>query len=135
MITGGPVRVAPTVVDGRVYVGSDDGFAYCLDATDGRVIWKVHAGFGKEEKVLGNGKMISMWPLRSGVLVDDDIAYFAAGVFPHESVFICAVDAKDGTELWCNDTCGEKGYKLDERHRLGKIARLKRPMRQCWEYR
>ena len=27
-ITGGPVRLAPTLYDGRVYVASDDGWAY-----------------------------------------------------------------------------------------------------------
>ena len=33
--TGGPVRLAPTVWQGKVYVGSDDGFVYCLDARPG----------------------------------------------------------------------------------------------------
>ena len=36
--TGGPIRLAPTVHDGRLYVGSDDGHAYCLDAEDGQLI-------------------------------------------------------------------------------------------------
>ena len=33
--TEGPVRLAPTVHDGRVYAGSDDGAVYCLDAGSG----------------------------------------------------------------------------------------------------
>ena len=28
--TDGPIRIAPTFTGGRVYFGSDDGFAYCL---------------------------------------------------------------------------------------------------------
>lgn len=38
--TGAAVRLAPTVADGRVYVGSDDGYVYCLDAAIGELIWK-----------------------------------------------------------------------------------------------
>jgi len=116
--TGGPIRVAPAVIDGDkglqplVYVGSDDGYAYCLRATDGAVVWKVRAAYG-DDKVLGNGKMISLWPIRTGVLVDKGVAYFAAGVFPNESTFLCAVNAKDGSRIWCNDNFGEEGYKLE----------------------
>ena len=43
--TEGPVRLAPTVAEGRVYVGSDDGHVYCLDAQDGHPIWNVRRAF------------------------------------------------------------------------------------------
>jgi outer membrane protein assembly factor BamB len=33
--TGGPVRLAPVVSKNKVFVGSDDGFAYCLNAKNG----------------------------------------------------------------------------------------------------
>ena len=105
-ITGGPVRLAPTVVDGRVYVGSDDGHAYCLNAADGSVEWKFRAA-PEDRRVLGHGRMISLWPLRTSVLVDDGVAYLGAGVFPAEGVFLYAVDAGSGKEIWRNDTCGE----------------------------
>ena len=36
--------LAPAIADGKVYVGSDDGYAYCLDAKSGSVIWKLRAG-------------------------------------------------------------------------------------------
>ena len=42
--TEGPVRLAPTIADGRVFVGSDDGNAYCLDAVTGKLIWKSRLG-------------------------------------------------------------------------------------------
>ncbi|MHC4656768.1 MAG: outer membrane protein assembly factor BamB family protein, partial [Planctomycetota bacterium] len=56
------------------------------------------------EKLLGNGKMISRWPIRTGVLVDEGIVYFGAGIFPHENVYLWALRAEDGTVVWKNDT-------------------------------
>ncbi len=97
--TGGPVRLAPTVAKGRVFVGSDDGFAYCLDANNGRLIWKQRLG-PADESILARGEMISRWPVRTGILVDDNIAYFGAGVFPHENVYLAAVDAQTGEFIW-----------------------------------
>jgi len=100
-ITGGPVRLAPAFCEGRVYFGSDDGYAYCLRAKDGKLLWKVRAGPG-DERLLGNGRMICRWPVRTGVLVAEGVAYFAGGIFPHEDVYICAVRADDGSIVWKN---------------------------------
>lgn len=105
-ITGGPVRLAPAIVEGRAYLGSDDGWVYCLGAADGKLVWKFHAAPG-DDRVLGSSKMISLWPVRTGVVVDGGIAYFGAGIFPAEGVFMYAVKADDGSLLWRNDTCGE----------------------------
>ena len=55
----------------------------------------------------GNGRLISLWPSRTGVLVDGGVAYFGAGIFPAEGVFLYAVDAATGREIWRNDTGGE----------------------------
>ncbi|MHC4745283.1 MAG: PQQ-binding-like beta-propeller repeat protein, partial [Planctomycetota bacterium] len=104
--TGGPVRLAPTVHEGRVLFGSDDGYVYCLKAKNGELIWKVHPG-PNDERLLGNGSMISRWPVRTSVLVEDDIVYFTAGIFPHENVYICAVRLNDGGYVWRNDTISE----------------------------
>ncbi|MFV1968203.1 MAG: PQQ-binding-like beta-propeller repeat protein, partial [Pirellulaceae bacterium] len=100
--TGAAVRLAPTVVEGRVYAGSDDGYTYCLDAASGQLIWKVRPG-PAEEWFLGRGEMISRWPVRTGILVDGGVAYFGAGIFPHENVYMCAVNAVDGDVIWRND--------------------------------
>jgi len=100
--TGGPVRLAPTVADGRVYFGSDDGYAYCLEAATGKPVWKRRAG-PRDEWMLARGEMISRWPIRTGVLVADGTAYFGAGLFPHEEVYLYAVDAADGHIVWRRD--------------------------------
>ena len=42
--TEGPVRLAPTVANGKVYVGADDGFVYCLDGATGELVWKKMTG-------------------------------------------------------------------------------------------
>ncbi len=39
-ITGGPIRLAPTVANARVFFGSDDGHVYCVDVRDGSVLWR-----------------------------------------------------------------------------------------------
>ena len=38
--TGGPIRFAPAVEDGRVFVACDDGWLYCLSTADGTLLWK-----------------------------------------------------------------------------------------------
>lgn len=103
--TGGPVRLAPTIWRDKAYVGSDDGFVYCLRAGDGGLHWKFRAA-PNGKRLLGSGKMISLWPVRTGVLVDQGTAYFGAGIFPAEGVSMFAVDAENGKILWCNDSCG-----------------------------
>jgi parallel beta-helix repeat protein len=42
--TGGSVCSSPAVADGRVYVGSDDGKVYCLDAETGASKWSFATG-------------------------------------------------------------------------------------------
>ncbi len=107
--TGGPVRLAPTVYADRVLFGADDGYAYCLDAQAGRLIWKVHPS-PNDEWLLSRGEMISRWPVRTGVLVDRDVAYFGAGIFPHENVYLYAVDFHTGKLLWKQDGISETDF-------------------------
>ncbi len=97
--TDGPVRLAPTAADGKVYFGSDDGFVYCLDADDGSVVWKERAG-PSADKIWGNERMISVWPVRSSVLVDGGDVYWTAGLFATEKMFLCRRKAADGSGGW-----------------------------------
>lgn len=105
--TMAPVRLAPMVVDGRVFIGSDDGWVYCLGAKDGSLVWKLRAG-PNDERILARGRMVSRWPVRTGVLVDDGVAYFGAGVFPHENVYLYAVEASTGKIIWKNDAISQQ---------------------------
>ena len=96
-ITHAPLHIAPTFANGKIYFGSDDGFVYCVDAEKGGLIWK----FSPQDQssfMVNNGMLISRYPCRSGVIVQNGIAYFAFSLFrwqPHG--WFCAVDAITGT--------------------------------------
>jgi len=94
----GPVRMAPTVQDGRVYAGADDGTVYCLDATNAALIWKYTPAGTTNHLIANDGVFISPYAIRSSVAVDSGVAYFTAGFFPHEGVYLCAVDAATGAQ-------------------------------------
>lgn len=111
--TGGPVRLAPTIADGLAYFGSDDGYAYCVNAETGKLVWK-HRAAPMEEWFLGRGEMISRWAVRTGVLIEDGIAYFGAGIFPHEDVYLYALDAKTGDVVWKRDDISEADAGRDD---------------------
>jgi len=111
--TGAPIRLAPAAWQGRVFVGSDDGYLYCLSASDGKTLWKLRAG-ASGEKVIGNGRMVSRWVVRGGPAVREGIVYFGAGIWPTEGVYAYAVDAKTGKIVWCNDSTG--ALEIDQPH-------------------
>ncbi|NUQ66592.1 MAG: PQQ-binding-like beta-propeller repeat protein [Pirellulales bacterium] len=98
-VTEGPVRLAPTVAEGKVFAGSDDGCVYCLDAADGRLVWKYRGG-PEDRRLPGNERMISVWPVRCGIVVEHGTVWACAGLFPSQGCFLSAVNAADGKELW-----------------------------------
>ena len=117
--TEGPVRLAPTIAEGRVFVGSDDGHAYCLDAKSGKLIWKTQLG-PRDYRIPGNSRIISRWPLRTGIIVIGDLAYCAAGMFPSEGVLITAIEADTGKIKWQQKQTDlpAQGYMLASHTRL-----------------
>jgi outer membrane protein assembly factor BamB len=105
----GPIRFAPAVWQDRVYVTSDDGFLYCLSLEDGKLQWKVRGG-PSDQLVLGNERLIHMWPARGGPAIATDgeqaTVYFAAGIWPFMGIFLHAVDAQSGQVRWTNSGDG-----------------------------
>jgi len=103
--TEGPIRFAPAVSQGKLYVAGDDGLLYCLEAQTGRLLWKFRGGPG-DRRLIGNEQMISHWPARAGVALDGKTAYFTAGMWARDGIYVYALDAEDGSVIWKNDTSG-----------------------------
>ena len=77
--TGGGVVSSPTIVEGRVYVGSQDKNIYCLDAREGRFLWSFTTNARiKSSQAVANGK----------VYVGPDDGY------------VYCLDAKNGSRIW-----------------------------------
>ena len=100
--TNGPVRLPPAGSNNRVCAVSDDGYLYCLEVATGKLAWKFRGG-PSERKVLGNERLISMWPARGGPVIVNGTVYFAAGIWPFMGVFLHALDVEPGKVVWTND--------------------------------
>ena len=78
--TGSNVMASPVVVDGVVYVGSDNGRVYALDAQAGTARWTFVTS--------------PLKPVRSGACVANGVVYITA-----DNVLF-AIDAAAGTQRW-----------------------------------
>ncbi len=116
--TEGPIRFAPVFSNGKIYVGSDDGFVYCLAAQSGSLLWKVQAA-PQRRLIPGNGRMISLWAIRTGLVVDDGTVYCTAGLFPKQGAYLVALDAEQGTLQYRRAIeVSPQGYLLASHERL-----------------
>lgn len=114
----GPIRLAPTIHDGKAYFGSDDGFMYCIDAKSGEELWRYEAA-PDAYRLPGNSRIMSISPVRTGVTIYDGMAYFCGGLFSHQGAFVCALDATTGAPQWkkkLNDA--PQGYMLASEEKL-----------------
>ena len=96
--TGGPVRFPPSLSNGRVYFGSDDGLVYCADESTGREIWRYAAGEADARLIGNDGNLVTFWPVRTSVAVDDGKVYFAASLVPWVDPYLCSLDAQTGSD-------------------------------------
>ncbi len=79
----GPIRAAPTVADGRVYVVARDDVAFALDARDGHTLWQAR-GVG------GVGLLGGASPAVDGQLV----------VIPFASGEVLGLVPRNGLQIW-----------------------------------
>ena len=100
--TGGEVRYPPTIWNGRAFVGSGDGWVYAFEAKTGQLLWRFRVA-PAERKIPIYGSLLSTWPAASGVLVEDGIAYVAAGAINYDGTHVYALDAITGKIKWQNN--------------------------------
>ena len=77
-LTGGRVDSPPTWHRGTVVFGSSDGWAYCVRAADGQLVWRFRAAPG-DRLMAAFGQLESVWPVHGSVLVRSGVAYLTAG--------------------------------------------------------
>jgi outer membrane protein assembly factor BamB len=95
--TGGGVVSSPSIVDGRVYVGSQDKNVYCLDARNGRLVWNYLTGAR----------------IKSSPAVVDGKVYIG----PDDGYVYC-LDAVNGSVVWMGYAGGYVDVHLDSVTRL-----------------
>lgn len=96
---GGAVYASPTIWEGWVLVGSADGHVTCLDARNGDLLWRFRVA-PHDQRIFNRMHLASRWPVLSGVLVHDGLAYAAAGLVDMMGVHVVALDARSGTLRW-----------------------------------
>jgi uncharacterized repeat protein (TIGR01451 family) len=79
--SGAFVESSPAVVNGVVYIGSDDGNLYALNASTGEKLWSFSTG--------------SVQPILDAPAVADGVVYIGS----YDGIFY-ALDAKTGKQLW-----------------------------------
>lgn len=98
---GGRVDAPPTIAAGQCVFGSHDGAVYCLDARTGELVWKRLVA-PQDRRIVAYGGLESPWPVSGAVLVQDGVAWAAAGRAPDADggIFVSALDLTSGEELW-----------------------------------
>ena len=95
--TKAAVRFPPSLDSGRALFGSDDGFVYCVDSQSGDPLWKMQAA-PTTRRISSNRRLISTHPVRTGVLIHEGRAYFAASLVPWQPSLLWSVDPSSGIE-------------------------------------
>ncbi len=96
--TGGPILTSPSVREGRLFAASFDGWVYCLDATDGRLLWKWRSAPANRLLPVF-GKLVSAWPVIV-VQIHQGTLYGAAGHWDSNGAVVFALDAATGQPHW-----------------------------------
>jgi outer membrane protein assembly factor BamB len=82
----GGISSSPAVADGKVYIGSNNGVFYCLDATSGGFVWSYTTG--------------------SSISCSPAVAEGKVYIGSNDDNLYC-LDAATGTQIWIYDTLGD----------------------------
>ncbi len=83
-----------------------------------RAVWKKRIA-PEERMVPGNGRIISLWPIRTGLVVDEGTVYCTAGLFPEDGTYLAALEAQTGDVKYRQRILvSPQGYMLASAQRL-----------------
>lgn len=94
-----PAWAQPTVVAGKIFIGSDNGFVYALDAKTGCVHWSFE-GLGQIRSAVVIGDLKGASGVRYGAFFGD----YRGNVY--------GVDAETGKQLWVKRVDDHEGAKI-----------------------
>ncbi len=80
------IYTSPCGYDKMVYIGTDRGYVYCLDAESGKLLWKYTIG----------GETHSSLKIRSPLKMENGKLYVSS----LNNGYTCALDGKTGTLIW-----------------------------------
>ncbi len=116
---GGRLDTPPTIHGNLCLFGCRDGWAYCLRASDGELVWRLR-GAPEERRIIAFGGLESLWPVYGGVLVEKNKVCFAAGRSSATGgIRVFAADPASGRIMWRKT--------LDVKREPGKPKKLKVP--------
>jgi len=81
-VAGGRIDSPPTLYRGLALFGAADGWVYCLRASDGEEVWRFRAA-PEDLRTVAMDQVESLWPVHGSILVQDGVAYAAAGRSSH----------------------------------------------------
>src|SRR5512133_1278056 len=87
--TNGRIFSSPVIASGRLFIGSDDGFLYALEARNGKLLWKFRTG----------GRVSS-----TPAVYEQKVAFISF------DGFVYCLDQMTGKEIWKFKTAGEKVF-------------------------
>ncbi len=88
-------RASVSIEDGKAYSIGSMGHAFCLDATNGKVIWQVD--FNEQYGIVANKRM-PIWGISgSPLIVGTNVVFHVGG---SEGACIVAIDRESGKETW-----------------------------------
>ena len=94
-----PLRFAPSVVEGVVYFGCDDGVVRAVALETGSSIWSTRIG-PELPWIFANGNFVSPHPIRTSVMAINGMVVAHAGLFPSQGVYSVALDGQTGEPIW-----------------------------------
>jgi outer membrane protein assembly factor BamB len=93
--TGGRIFSSPVLCENKLFIGSDDGYLYALEAGNGKLIWKFRTG----------GRVSS-----TPAVYDNKVAFMSF------DGYLYCLDQKSGKEIWRFKTAGEKVFSAPGLH-------------------